>query len=113
MLYTVLLSVCLVRLCTALLSTPGSWEPLKEIHNDYVSVEYPLVSAKPKLFSYAVNDTVASTGRPYTMYVAVLQSDVASSFSLELPYQGTGYSSTNISYTRSSLIFEAFSSNYN
>ncbi len=89
MLCECVLLLLLVKLSTGLLPAAGSWDPVQYIQDDYVSVSYPLNGAKPKLFSYAQNSTVASTGRLYTIYVALLQSDILSSFSLELPHQGT------------------------
>ncbi len=82
-------SVQLVEQSTARLPAVGSWEPVKSLHNDYVFTHYPSGSNKPELVSYVVNTTVVSTGRLYTMYVAVLLSSVLSSFSLELPPQGS------------------------
>ncbi len=86
MLYVLL--VLALRVASSLEPLSNGWDPLDYVQDDYVSIAYPHSGTMPRLFNYVINSTVPSTGRLYTMYVAVLQSGLPSSFTLELPSQG-------------------------
>ncbi len=82
------LIVLAVRVASSLETLSNGWDPLDSVQDDYVSIAYPDGGVNPRLVNYVINSTVPSTGRPYTMYVAVLNSGLPSSFTLELPSQG-------------------------
>ena len=71
------------------------WSQVAEaqIEEDYERLGYPQSPGSQGFVQWSLNDTVASTGRNYTIHVGSLSSGLPDAFSFRLPSEGEGMAS--------------------
>ena len=88
MVRSTLLLLLVVTVANAL-ESPGGWEFLWELQDDYDTVKYPQSSPLDGGFAnFSYSGKVQSTGRPYTIYIATLSKGLPDTFGFELPSGG-------------------------